>query len=242
MGIDVCWHSKQGRGTDDNRDFCGIGLRDDDALCIVLDGVTSGANSGEFSRLIARNLIDWFIAAGKVNQDGIIDQLRNIHAHLMPSFSKDSASYVIALIEYKGRVQLLHAGDCLAGLCKETSVIEWHVHPHTLANAITDMPIAEIAASPLRNLLTRSFRAREFMMPDCGELFLQGDNALILATDGFWAELNQERQKRLLVNGQLPNTKEQDDCSALVIKTHGSIQGDDVIGETLDNLLIARFR
>ncbi|MFQ5534308.1 MAG: PP2C family protein-serine/threonine phosphatase [Sphingomonadales bacterium] len=198
MGIEVSWHSKQGQRTDDNRDYCGVGLRDDDALCIVLDGSTSGANSGEFARLIARDLIDWFMAAGKVNPDAIIDRLSYIHTNLTPRFRKGSASYVVALIGYEGTVRLLYAGDCLAGLRKGVSAIEWRVRPHTLANAITDMPITKIASSPLRNRLTRSFRAREFMTPDDEELALRGDNALVLATDGFRAALDMESQARVL--------------------------------------------
>ncbi|QDG94720.1 hypothetical protein NIBR502774_19715 (plasmid) [Rhizobium sp. NIBRBAC000502774] len=39
------------------------------------------------------------------------------------------------------------------------------VTPHTLANALADMPLEAIAKSPTRHLLTKSFRSREFMPP-----------------------------------------------------------------------------
>jgi len=120
MGVEVDWRSKQGTHTDDNRDYCGVGLRDDAALCVVLDGSTSGANSGEFSQVIARDLIDWFMTVRSVTVEAVISRLRCIHSDLLPRFRRDSASFVIALINDEGAAQVLHVGDCLAGLHEGT--------------------------------------------------------------------------------------------------------------------------
>jgi PPM family protein phosphatase len=204
MGLEISWRSEQGTLTSDNRDFCGAGLRDDAALCVVLDGSTSGPNSGEFAGSIAQALIDWFVEAGKVSADAIIDRLHNIHDHLSSGFRTDSASFVCALIEEEERVRLIHSGDCRAGLRTGMSGIKWRTRPHTLANAIEDVPICEIALSPLRNRLTRSFRGREFMAPEVSELRLEGDQELVLATDGFWAALAPEDQARFLTGEAIP--------------------------------------
>lgn len=232
MGLEISWRSEQGTLTSDNRDFCGAGLRDDAALCVVLDGSTSGPNSGEFAGAIARALIDWFVEAGKVSADAIVDRLHNIHDDLSSGFRTDSASFVCALIEKEGSVRLIHNGDCLGGLRAGMSGIKWQTRPHTLVNAIEDVPICEIALSPLRNRLTRSFRGREFMAPDISELRLEGDQELVLATDGFWAALASDDQARFQAGEAMPNAEEKmlDDSSTMVIRrldrSHWRITGD----------------
>ncbi len=81
MGVEVRWHSKKGSRTKDNRDYCGIGLRFDAALCIVLDGSTSGPKGGELARQIAHDLIDWFVAANQeMTTQAIIEIMQKITA------------------------------------------------------------------------------------------------------------------------------------------------------------------
>jgi len=241
MGVEVSWHSEQGTLTRDNRDCCGVGRRDDATLCVVIDGSTSGANSGEFARAIARALIDWFMGAGHVNAVSIIDRLRIIHARLSSEFRKDSASFVVALIEEEeGIARLIHSGDCLVGFRGGTAPIEWRTRPHTLANAVDDALITDIALSPLRNRLTRSFRSREFMEPDVSELRLKSDQAMILATDGFWAALDSESQARFLSGRSVPDAglQDMDDCSALVLRrVTGKVNA--VSGDDCENLYFA---
>lgn len=241
MGIEIKWRSKPGTLTDDNRDYCGVGLSDDAALCVVLDGSTSCPTSGEFSREIARSLIDWFTSAGKVTVEAITDSLRAIHGELSVDFRRDSTSLVIAHIDNERTVQLLHVGDCLAGIYDGGAAVEWSVKPHTLTNALDDLPVADIAKSRLRNRLTRSFRSRGFMAPTMTELTLRDDQALVLATDGFWAALGAEAQARFLFDDDLPRTggQLQDDCSALLLRR--SRNGDiEVNREASANLYIAR--
>lgn len=243
MGVEFCWRIKQGQRTGDNRDYCGIGMRSDAVLCIVLDGSTSGANSGELVQHITSNLIDWFMdVAGRVSADAIIDQLGHIHKDLAPKFWADSASYVIALIEDEKPALVLHAGDCLAGRYDGKAPVCWLTRPHTLANAIEDMLIADIAATPIRNRLTRSFRVREFLRPDVSEVTLDGEHNIILATDGFWAELDPNEQSRFLTGDDLPVKDDGDDCSVLEICKLAGMQDSTISGQTSENLYIADSR
>lgn len=235
MGVEVNWRSKQGTLTADNRDCCGVGLRDDAILCIVLDGSTSGLKSGEFGRLVARGLVDWFIDAEEATAAAVNNQLRYLHANLSPRFWGASASFVIALIEREGRVWLLHAGDCLAGSMGTQNQIDWATQPHTLANVLENKSSKEIAASPVRNRLTRSFRSKEFMLPESAELKLRSDRLLVLATDGFWAELDPQCHAEFLAEGSFSESKYRDDCSALSIQFIEGPENTILNGDT-DNL------
>lgn len=240
MGIEISWNSKRGQRTDDNWDCCGIGLKPEAVLCVVLDGSTAGPTGGELVRQIARDLVDWFVETdNRMTADILIERLHHIHKSRSQEFRSDSASYLIALIESQKQVLVLHAGDCLAGRHDGKVAIDWIIQPHTLSNAIIDVPIPKIATSPLRNRLTRSFRAREFMSPDISNTSVEGDEALIVATDGFWAELDSNDQLNFLAGEDLPTRGDQDDCSALRIQFLDHAKDVQVIGGQLENLYLA---
>jgi serine/threonine protein phosphatase PrpC len=203
MEMELDWRSQHGTKTGDNRDYGGVGIRPDGVLCLVLDGSTSGPKSGELAGQIARDVIDWYVATAEdVTAETLTAQLRQIHGSLSKRFPRDTASYVIVCLAGTGPALVLHAGDCLLGRQAGRSPLQWFIRPHTLANVIDDIPVAEIAESYVRHRLTRSFRAREFMLPDVTEIKIEQGSSLVPATDGFWAELNSEEQA-MLMRGQI---------------------------------------
>lgn len=243
MGFEYHWRTEQGKRSSDNWDFCGIGLRSDISLSIVLDGSTSGANSGDFARQIATHLIDWFMAmTGPIAADTIIGQLREIHKALATDFRNDSASYALVLVEPNQPFTVLHAGDCLVGKNSCESPILWQTRPHTLANAISDLPIDVLAQSPLRNRLTRNFRTREFLKPEISRISSEGVAAIVVATDGFWADLEPNDQNKFWDNKTLQKKDDQDDCSALEIKALPRHQDSHVNGENAQNIYLVDSR
>jgi hypothetical protein len=125
MGIDVSWLSQAGKRTKDNRDCGGVGIRAEEAVCVVLDGSTNCPNSGEFARRIARELIDWYVASHEeMTAETLTARLRQIHEVLAKAYPRDSASYMIVNIR-PSTALVLYAGDCLLGRRKMKSGIEW---------------------------------------------------------------------------------------------------------------------
>jgi PPM family protein phosphatase len=241
VGVEISWRSIKGDGTDTNQDYCGIGLRDDTVLCIVLDGATAKPQSGELAQLIARDLVDWFTSAKtRVSANDIVDQLRQIHIKRSRALRWASASYLVALIEPKRPKEIFYAGDCLIGRFRTHGAIEWLIKPHTLANAIKDVPLDEIIGSPLRNRLTRSFRATEFISPDISTL--QGDDTtpLVVATDGFWAGMDDDVQRRFLESADMPPNGIVDDCSTLMIRLLASDKSALIRPSAAENLYIVK--
>ena len=219
MGVKVNWYSQKGSRTEDNRDYCGIGLRSGAMLCIVLDGSTSGPNGGELAQQIAHELIDWFVNANAdTSAQVIVKAMQNIHDTLSRQFPFDSASYIIVLIQDENPLRILHAGDCLFGKNeKKHNQIRWLTKPHTLANATNNMSVISLADSPARHRLTRSFRPKEFVTPESSEIKIQNGDSFIVATDGFWAELNSEEQSEFIEVGKVSMMGEGDDQSILRI-------------------------
>jgi len=239
MSVEISWHSKQGRRADTNQDYCGIGVRRDTTLCVVLDGSTTGKQSGELVRLIASDLIDWFTNTnGRITADDIINQLREIHNARSSELHWASASYLVAMIEAKKPTLILYVGDCLVGRFNTNAPIEWLIRPHTLVNAIESMSVEEIASFTLRNKLTRSFRAKEFMIPDIASLTASGEETFVIATDGFWAELKHEEQLRFLEGEGLQLEDDMDDCSALKIHILDSTAKLQVNTSTAENFYV----
>jgi len=216
MPVDARWISQAGSKTDDNRDYCGVGFRTDDALCIVLDGSSTGDGSGALVREIAHSLIDWFVESrDAMTEQLLIDRLRAIHAAISSRFPRGSASYMAAYVTASREALILHAGDCLLGRRQPDGSLTWLSQPHTLANARSAVPITTLAAIPARHRLTRSFRGREFMPPDV--LTTTVGEGLAIATDGFWAELSAGEQARFMDGGDIAMPEDGDDRSVLVI-------------------------
>jgi serine/threonine protein phosphatase PrpC len=241
--LEYLWCTEQGKRSDDNRDFCGIGLRSDISLCIVLDGATSGSKSGDFACKVATQLIDWFVeVTAPITADAIIIQLREIHRLLAPDFRSASASYAVIVIEAEKPLTVLHAGDCLVGQLHKTRPVCWKTRPHTLVNAIQNMPIIEIAQSTLRNRLTRSLRTREFLRPEVSHLNFNRDEAIVIGTDGFWADLHPDDQSLFLRNRGLPGKENKDDCSALIIRPTSPNRKSKIVEGKSQNLYIVDSR
>lgn len=225
--------------TAENRDYAAIGVRGDEVLSIVLDGSTAGRDSGLLAQQIATDLIDGYVSSDdRMDAEDLLARLRDLHAALVPIYPQASASYLIALIREGEGVVTLHAGDCLIGRPGEKGLVEWLCRPHTLANALDDLTIAAIAAEPARHRLTRSFRAREFMRPETARLQL--DQQLIVATDGFWADLSPEEQLSFLGRGNSKQAVAGDDCSALEILITGAPHGTVATPQPQDTLHVRR--
>ena len=215
MRANLEWRTLKGTRTSDNRDFAGIGINAHGLLMIITDGSTAGESNGDLARVLVKEMVDWFAAASPVSAEVLCDFLRDLHSDLAPRFPRGSASYLVVICGVEGCFAA-YAGDCSLGIRGADGSVSWITAPHTLANAVKDLPHAEIAKSKARHLLTSSFRSREFIAPTI-EKFEGTASRLIMATDGFWAELSPDQQTTFLHTGSRTTSAEQDDCSALLI-------------------------
>ncbi|QUS59040.1 PP2C family protein-serine/threonine phosphatase [Pseudovibrio brasiliensis] len=223
LEFNICWRSQKGSKTPANQDYGGAAVLTDTALYIIADGSTYGRDSGKLAQSIVYNLVDWYVETnGEFSFEALIEQLQKAHKSLSKTFPTSSASYAILHLDKTLQSRLIHAGDCLIGRGIETPPIQWQIKPHTLVNALLDAPIDEIAKNGLRNRLTRSFRAKEFIAPST-KLIEAKSNSFILATDGFWAELSEEEQSTFIAGHDIEITSTCDDKSVLCIEILGKV-------------------
>ena len=69
-------------------------------------------------------------------------------------------------------------------------------------------------ALPERHIVTRSLKATRYRPAEFIDLSLSETDVVVIASDGFWAELDVEKQMQFFA-GTNPNSK--DDCSYLCI-------------------------
>lgn len=182
---------------------------------IVVDGSTTGPVNGDFARALTQMLVDWFVETVEaITTATILRALRQVHEILRKQYPQGSASILIIHAEEPNSITVFHSGDCVLGEVETEGSISWQTSPHTLTNALAEMPLKDIAGSPTRHLLTTSFRAREFEPPEIQE---RGEfsGCLLVATDGFWAELSEGDQARFLRGEHSSVEKDQDDRSVL---------------------------
>lgn len=240
MGLEFKWHSHQGRRTSDNRDYCGIGVRNGAALCIVLDGSTAASQSGALVQFIAQELVDWFVKTPEPATPPLVEaELALIHKRSGEAFPAGSASYAILLVESRTTAVSFHAGDCLIGKMRQPEAVCWLTRPHTLANAIDDLTVEEIAATNVRNRLTRSFRPGPFLRPEAHSIEIDRATDFIVATDGFWAGLAAEQQLTHLSDDKDTRDLPDDDCSALIVHFQDEIDGVRIPDDAPKNLYVA---
>jgi len=145
----------------------------------------------------------------------ILRWLKEIHREIRLTYFADSASYLVAIPNPEGQLIIFHAGDCLLGRVIKDTKIQWLTEPHTLVNATKSVPHDDLAQDPDRNILTRSFRGWKFIEPEFNCIFTTPAEKIIIASDGFWADLSRENQLALITESSEP-IDPRDDTSFLL--------------------------
>jgi len=110
------------------------------------------------------------------------------------------------------------AGDCRLGLLKNKS-IQWLSPVHTGANPLGNDFETSMKLIPERHILTKSLNLRRNFEPETFELVTSPNDIFVIATDGFWMELN-EVEQQVFINkpdAGLGNKPFVDDTSVLLI-------------------------
>jgi PPM family protein phosphatase len=211
--------SQKGTCTADNRDVvthtfsaCGtIGL------FIVLDGATSCPSSGEFSRDLAEFITAEFhtLATSELSDEhGVLSILKSAQIALQHKYLCDFSSLLLVVVNSCEPLLVIHAGDCCLGVIDAAHNIEWITRVHTAANAISSASVDNIKNDPKRHLLTKSFKAKKYVMPDIQYIALPRATKIIMATDGFWALTAAEQQQIIT---QSPTQFELEDDASFII-------------------------
>ena len=211
--------SISGQRTADNRDALLAELNHGVALYMLVDGSSSRAQSGEFAKHLVESIKHGFqalapdqLSASKIKET-LIGLLKSSQLQVRQTYPAASAS--LNMVAITGSFALtIYLGDCLLGRLNKQQKIKWLTQPHCSQGYIE---IEKLALIPERNLLTKSVKARRFESPQWKVLALRQDQKLILASDGFWADLTPSQQIELIHTKQL-HVAPNDDTSFMIIE------------------------
>lgn len=212
------WMTQKGDLTEDNRDYCGVAQRDNTALFVIADGSSQSAQSGELAAVFVRNLADRFLSQPYLaSAEQVAVCINEFLFSLNGKYAAGRLSFLVLLDFGGSEVFTLHAGDCRLGLNFNEKTITWLNRPHTLANAIDDIDDATLAQHENRHVLTRSLRSGRQCEIELGQYTFNEDDCLLIATDGFWAELNGQQQREFRANRYVPSSSYSDDISCFFL-------------------------
>jgi serine/threonine protein phosphatase PrpC len=211
------WLSFQGKLTEDNRDFHGASIYENAQCFVIADGATNSLYGRETAKALTRRVIDCFDQDVEgFNQNGVFECLKVLQRDLKTTYASGVVSYLIAIVR-QDKIKVICAGDCRLGNLNDDFSISWLTPVHTLANAIQPLTHEEIVEHPDRHILTRSFKCKRYITPEYLEFSLDVFNNIVLATDGFWADISSEEQRHVLRDGKDLSGLVRDDTSVLLI-------------------------
>ncbi|MAY43488.1 MULTISPECIES: hypothetical protein [unclassified Neptuniibacter] len=150
--------------------------------------------------------------------DSLLQELKRIQKTLQKEHISDYASLLL-VVQHENLMLVNNWGDCLLGRINGATTIDWLTVPHTAANKTDpDKPIEEIILDDQRHRLSRSFKARRYEQPDIYTIEIKGGEKIILASDGFWACVNETDQQDLLNHPYKKIEPVEDDVSFIIFK------------------------
>lgn len=233
------WITQKGNITQDNRDHCGVAQRDNAALFVIADGSSQSAQSGELASVFVQSLADRFLSQPYLaSAEQVAAFINEFLLGLNGRYTAARLSFLV-LLDFSGsEVFTLHAGDCRLGRNFNEETVTWLNRPHTLANAIDDIDEAMLAQHENRHVLTRSLRAGRQCEIERGQYAVIENDCLLMATDGYWAELNGQQQREFWAYRYVPYSSYSDDISCLFLSR---CKNEDISCHGNENFYLAEF-
>lgn len=130
-----------------------------------------------------------------------------------------AVSYLITRVKADRTIQTLHAGDCRLGFTPIAAPkhIDWKTSIHSLANAVQPLAEEQLRSHAARHSLTRTFNSKRYVQPEYQECVWTEGSVLVMATDGFWAELSTAEQCQQLGDYSSMIHQPDDDSSVLLL-------------------------
>jgi serine/threonine protein phosphatase PrpC len=218
MFFNAQWLTHKGRVTDDNQDYCGVALRKDAALYLVVDGSSQSSQSGELAHVFIRKIADRFVKQPFLTDAHHVALVINeLATNLKGIYPAGRLSFLVLLHFDNDKIFTLHAGDCRLGLMLGNQCIEWLSRPHTSANAIDEIEDVVLAKLDERHILTRSFRTGRQCEIEINQYDINKGQKFLIATDGYWAELELSQQLKFREDCSAFSSSHSDDVSCLFL-------------------------
>lgn len=207
--------SQKGRDRETNKDFFSLVDSYNGTWIFVLDIATASNATEELSKCFIEAVVSQLKS---FTFEGIESGMALISKAFQITQNKLKTGVASFLAIYRcsntGKFYSFIAGDCRVGVLTKENFINWISPVHTGANPLGDDFIPEMKFNTERHILTRSMNLRRNFNPETFIFDLLLTDILVVATDGFWAELDDDAQQIFISQG-IASTS--DDTSALLV-------------------------
>lgn len=208
-------HSQQGKNNASNGDYISVFEYEEGVLILLIDIATASTlDEAEFIGSLYK-LVQQLVTTETIKSSNIfLGTCEQIVAELNKAFKVGCASLITAYVSKNSTsVWGYTIGDARVGKLGGDD-IAWLTNVHTGANPLGELFTEEMKSAPQRHLLTRSLNMQRSFNPDYYEIDVSDIESLVIASDGFWAELSVHQQQLLLSQRKVATN---DDCSFLKI-------------------------
>ena len=206
--------STKGTKRIENRDYVGLLINKKYTICIIVDVSTQSIPGTEFARYFINSVIGSIQQLETITPESVTQILKEFQQGLRSNYLHISASYLCFFwCSETNLAWSLILGDCRLGLLQSNS-IDWVTPVHTGANPYGDTFTDKMKGLPERHIVTRSLHARGSTSPELVALLINPQKTVIIASDGYWAEISLRKQFNIL-SGQKIDTE--DDCTYIEI-------------------------
>lgn len=212
--MDIDCYSQKGAVRASNRDFIGLFEFDNGVLIYLLDVSTSSSLScasfiEKLNSFISERITHELVA----DSETFLKGFQQVIVDLQQSFKSGVASLITSFISYDSKsVWGYTVGDSRIGIMDDK--ISWISPVHTGANPFGESFTEAMKLIPERHILTRSLNMRKKYKPVFFQFDVAAEQSLLIASDGFWAELTSELQFNLLARQQVQT---EDDSTVISI-------------------------
>lgn len=227
--------SIQGDVCNQNRDAFAL-LQTQLAIWVVaIDVATTSVRGTELSHHIIEQVEKELLEQEPVNVDLICECIKRIHVSCRNELKVGKASLCLVWIPSNDdKAYSISCGDCRTGVLHD-EVIDWLTPVHTGANYDGKEFAPTMVDEHRRHILTRCFNLQRQLELEVTAFRCTGEDGLIVATDGFWAEASNEAQQGLL-RGEVH--KFTDDASALVMSGEDRVANVPLNNNQSENLFV----
>jgi serine/threonine protein phosphatase PrpC len=208
-------HSQQGINNASNGDYISAFEYEEGVLILLIDIATASPLDevkfvGSLNKLVQQSVTTETIKSSDI----FLSTFEQIVAALKEVFKIGCASLITAYVSKNSTsVWGYTIGDTRIGKLGGDD-IAWLTNVHTGANPLGEFFTEEMKSAPERHLLTRSLNMQRPFNPDYYKIDLSDKQSLVIASDGFWADLSVHQQQLLLSQRRVATN---DDCSFVKI-------------------------
>lgn len=189
----INWFSRKGFDRVENRDAAGVIDSQVAFLGLIVDGGTKGPKGAAFVKTWITEALNDMAAHAELTVDQALRSMRQALIAIRFKYPAETACYTALLLRHDiQKAWSLTCGDCRLGFEPEGEELGWLTPVHTVEQYLNGTLSRDSSSLDVRHIVTRCLNTRRFREPEIIELQYSKKGQWLLASDGYWTEVDGE--------------------------------------------------